>query len=297
MDVMTEVCVAATQMKCGPDRGANIETASNIVRQAAAKGAQIILLQELFETRYFCPEQKAEHFALARPFADNDTIKAFSDLAAELGIVLPISFFERDINAYYNTVAMIDADGGVMGRYRKSHIPDGPGYQEKFYFTPGDTGFKVWQTRHGAIGVAVCWDQWFPEAARIMAQQGADILLYPTAIGAHPGVPGYDSQTTWQRAMQGHAACNVIPVAASNRIGDEHWDDLSMTFYGSSFVADQHGETIAQAGRQDEDIVMASFDFAAIRAERAAWGLFRDRRPEFYEPLLSHSGKLPGSVL
>ncbi|MBT3331724.1 MAG: N-carbamoylputrescine amidase [Rhodospirillaceae bacterium] len=293
---MTEVCVAATQMNCGPDRETNIEAARDLVRQAAAQGADIILLQELFETRYFCPEQKAEHFALARPFTDNKTIKGFSELAAELGVVIPISFFERDNNAYYNTVAMIDADGEIMGRYRKSHIPDGPGYQEKFYFTPGDTGFKVWQTRHGAIGAAVCWDQWFPEAARVMAQQGADILLYPTAIGNHPGVPGYNSQTTWQRAMQGHAACNVIPVAASNRIGNEDWDDMSMTFYGSSFIADQHGETVAQADRLQAGIVTASFDFAAIRAERAAWGLFRDRRPELYDPLLSHSGERQGTL-
>lgn len=239
---------------------------------------------------------KSQTFFPGPNFADNETIAGFSDLARELNVVLPISFFERDNNAYYNTISVIDADGAVLGRYRKSHIPDGLGYQEKFYFTPGDTGFKVWQTQHGVIGVAVCWDQWFPEAARIMAQQGSDILLYPTAIGAHPGMAGYDSQSTWQRAMQAHAACNVIPVAASNRIGQEDWENLNMEFYGSSFVADQHGEIMAQADRQHEDIVIASFDFAAIRAERTAWGLFRDRRPDFYGSLMSHSGLTPTPV-
>lgn len=293
---MAEVRVAATQMSCGPDRAANIETAQALVRRAASAGAQIILLQELFETPYFCPEQKAEHFGLARPFQENDTIRHFADLAAELDVVLPISFFERDNNAYYNTVAVIDGDGEILGRYRKSHIPDGPGYQEKFYFTPGDTGFKVWRTRHGNIGVAVCWDQWFPEAARIMALQGADVLLYPTAIGNHPMVPGYDSQTTWQRAMQGHAACNAIPVVASNRIGDERWDDVNMTFYGSSFVTDQHGEMVVQASRDREEIVSASFDFQALRDERASWGFFRDRRPALYQPLLSHAGNEGGDA-
>ena len=287
---MVETCVAATQMACAPDREANVERAQVLVRQAAGAGARIILLQELFETRYFCPEQKAEHFSQARPFADNATIQGFAALAAELDVVLPISFFERDHNAYFNTVAMIDADGQVLGRYRKSHIPDGPGYQEKFYFTPGDTGFKVWPTRHGKVGVAVCWDQWFPEAARLMALQGADILLYPTAIGSHPMVPDFCSQPTWQRAMQGHAACNVIPVIASNRIGSEDWDDLSLTFYGSSFVTDQHGEVLAQAGTEDEAVVTASIDFTAVTEERAAWGLFRDRRPEQYQALLSHGG-------
>ena len=207
-----------------------------------------------------------------------------------MNAVLPISFFERDHNVYYNTVAIIDADGQVLGRYRKTHIPDGPGYQEKFYFTPGDTGFKVWPTRFGTIGVAVCWDQWFPEVARIMALKGADILLYPTAIGCHPLVPGYDSRPTWQRAMQGHAACNAMPVVASNRIGGEDWDGLRMTFYGSSFVADQHGLIVSQAGSDGEEFITASFDFSAIRAERAAWGLFRDRRPELYQNILSHAG-------
>ena len=285
---MAKVRIAATQMRCGHDRGANIDRAESLVRQAAGAGAQIILLQELFETPYFCPEQKIEHFALARRFTDNDTIRYFSTMAAELGVVLPISFFEQDNNSYYNTVVVIDADGQIMGRYRKSHIPDGPGYQEKFYFTPGNTGFKVWQTRHGNVGVAVCWDQWFPEAARIMAQQGADVLLYPTAIGCHPMVPGYDSQTTWQRAMQGHAACNAVPVVAANRIGNEDWDELTMSFYGSSFITDQRGEIVAQASRELEEVVAASFDFNALRDERAAWGFFRDRRPALYQPLLSH---------
>jgi len=285
---MAKVRIAATQMRCGHDRGANIDRAESLVRQAAGAGAQIILLQELFETPYFCPEQKIEHFALARRFTDNDTIRYFSTMAAELGVVLPISFFEQDNNSYYNTVVVIDADGQIMGRYRKSHIPDGPGYQEKFYFTPGNTGFKVWQTRHGNVGVAVCWDQWFPEAARIMAQQGADVLLYPTAIGCHPMVPGYDSQTTWQRAMQGHAACNAVPVVAANRIGNEDWDELTMSFYGSSFITDQRGEIVAQASRELEEVVAASFDFNALREERAAWGFFRDRRPDLYQPLLSH---------
>ncbi len=269
---MAKTTIAAAQMSCTWDRDGNIARAQDLVARAAGNGANIILLQELFETPYFCPEQKAEHFSLARTFADNATIAGFAALARDLDVVLPISFSKRDNNAYYNTVAVIDADGTILGRYRKSHIPDGPGYQEKFYFNPGDTGFKTWPTRHGRIGVAVCWDQWFPEAARIMALQGADILLYPTAIGNHPMVPGYDSQAAWQRVMVGHAVCNALPVAAANRIGSEAWDAGTLTFYGSSFIADQHGGVVAQAGRDREGVITAEFDFADLRAERAAWG-------------------------
>ncbi len=287
---MTEILIAATQMACGHDRRQNLDRAERLIRDAAARGAQVVLLQELFETRYFCPEQKAAHFEQARPFEGNDTIARLAALAAELQVVLPVSYFERENNAHYNTVAMIDACGTVLGQYRKSHIPEGPGYQEKFYFNPGDTGFKVWPTRYGKLGVAVCWDQWFPEAARIMAIAGADLLLYPTAIGCHPMAPGYDSQKTWQRAMQGHAACNAIPVVTSNRIGEESWQNHDMTFYGSSFVADHHGEILAMASRKREEIVVAALDFERISSERAAWGFFRDRRPDLYGPLLTYAG-------
>jgi len=287
---MKRVTIAATQMACEWDIEANVARAEGLVREAAAMGANVVLVQELFETPYFCPDQKQEHFALARPFHDNPLIARFAGLAAELGVVLPVSFFERANNAYYNSVAMVDADGTVLGRYRKSHIPQGPGYEEKFYFSPGDTGFKVWATRFGTIGVGICWDQWFPECARSMAVLGADVLLYPTAIGSEPQDPALDSRDHWQRVMQGHAAANMVALAASNRIGVEKNDSATMTFYGSSFVAGPTGEKLVEAGRKEQAVVTAAFDLDEIRASRASWGLFRDRRPELYAPLLSLDG-------
>ena len=287
---MREITVAATQMACSWDTHDNLERAEALVRQAASDGANAILLQELFETPYFCKDQKAELFNLARPFEGHPVIARFSALARELGVVLPISFFERANNAHYNSLAMIDADGAILGRYRKSHIPDGPGYQEKFYFNPGDTGFLVFDTHFGRMGTAICWDQWFPEAARAMALQGAEVLFYPTAIGSEPQDPTLDSRGHWQRVMQGHAAANLMPVVASNRIGAEEGDSCTVTFYGRSFVADPTGALLAEAGEDRETAVEATFDLDALANQRAAWGLFRDRRPELYDPLLTLDG-------
>jgi N-carbamoylputrescine amidase len=289
---MREITVAATQMACSWDTHDNLDRAEALVRQAAADGAHAILLQELFETPYFCKDQKAELFNLARPFEGHQVIARFSQLARELGVVLPISFFERANNAHYNSLAMIDADGAILGRYRKSHIPDGPGYQEKFYFNPGDSGFMVFDTHFGRMGTAVCWDQWFPEAARAMALQGAEVLFYPTAIGSEPQDPTLDSRGHWQRVMQGHAAANLMPVVASNRIGAEEGDSCSVTFYGRSFVADNTGALLAEAGEDRETAVAATFDLDALANQRAAWGLFRDRRPELYDPLLTLDGEV-----
>jgi len=287
---MSTVRLAATQMTCSWDRGENLKKAEALVRDAASRGAQLIQLQELFETPYFCQKQKAEYFELATALEENPAVRHFQGVARELEVVLPIPFFERAGNAYFNTVAVIDADGEVLGVYRKSHIPDGPGYQEKFYFSPGDTGFKVWPTRYGRIGAAVCWDQWFPEAARTMALMGAELLFYPTAIGSEPQDPTLDSKDHWQRTMQGHAAANMVPVIASNRIGTEQGESCAVTFYGSSFIADQTGAKVAEAGRVDETVLVASFDREQLRAIRSSWGLFRDRRPDMYYPLLSMDG-------
>ena len=288
---MSPVVLAATQFSCAPDRAANIAKAKAMVRRAAGQGAQIVLLPELFETPYFCQDQSAEYFALAQPFEGNTLIGEFAGLAKELGVVLPLSFFERAHNAYYNALAMIDADGCVLGRYRKSHIPDGPGYQEKFYFHPGDSGFKVWETRYGRLGAAICWDQWFPEAARIMALKGAEILLYPTAIGSEPApAPPVDSRDHWRRVMQGHAAANCLPLVAANRVGIEPGKAGVLTFYGSSFIAGPTGEILAELGREEEGSVTASVDLAAIAKARASWGLFRDRRPDLYGPILTADG-------
>ena len=288
---MTQVTVAATQMACSWDIEANLARAEELVREAAAKGANVVLLQELFATPYFCPDQKQEHFALAQPAEGNATIARFAALAAELEVVLPVSFFERANNAYFNSLAIVDADGSVLGLYRKSHIPQAPGYEEKFYFTPGDTGFRAWETRYGTIGAGICWDQWFPECARAMALQGADILLYPTAIGSEPNHPDLDSRDHWQRVMQGHAGANLVVLAASNRIGVEENDSATMTFYGSSFIAGPTGEKAAEANRTDQSVITASFDLDENRAKRAAWGLFRDRRPDLYDPLLTLDGE------
>jgi N-carbamoylputrescine amidase len=277
-------------MFCGPDREENIAKADALVRNAASKGAQVILLQELFETLYFCHSQQQDFFNLAADIQKNPAVLHFSALARQLGVVLPISFFEKKNQAYYNTVAVIDADGTTLGIYRKSHIPDGPGYQEKFYFNPGDTGFRVWKTRYGTIGVGICWDQWFPEAARIMVLKGAEILFYPTAIGSEPQNPEYDSSDHWRTCMQGHAAANMVPVVASNRVGSETIDQSTITFYGSSFISDNKGRVIEQADRASETVVLAEIDLDVMAAERSGWGIFRDRRPSLYSSLLSHDG-------
>ena len=287
---MREVTVAATQMACSWDREANVAGAEALVREAAGQGAQVVLIQELFETPYFCVDQKRDYFALAQPAPGHPLLARMSGLAAELQVVLPVSFFERANNAHYNSLAMIDADGSVLGVYRKSHIPDGPGYQEKFYFNPGDTGFRVWQTRYGILGSGICWDQWFPECARAMALMGAEILFYPTAIGSEPQDPTINSRDHWQRTMQGHAAANLTPLVASNRIGREEGEAAGITFYGSSFIAGPTGEKIAEADSESRAVITATFDLDAVQAQRAAWGLFRDRRPDLYGPLLTADG-------
>ncbi len=288
---MTSVTVAATQMACNWDLKGNIERAEKLIRKAAADGAHIVLIQELFEAPYFCQDQISGFFDMAKPFEGNPLIAHFAKLAAELNVVLPVSFFEKAGQTCFNSVAIVDADGAVLGLYRKSHIPDGPGYTEKYYFSPGDTGFRVWQTRHAKIGVGICWDQWFPEAARAMALQGAELLFYPTAIGSEPQDPTIDSAAHWQRVMQGHAAANVVPVIASNRIGTEPGrKGTELTFYGSSFIADQTGAKIAEADRTSEAVLTATFDLDGIARQRSAWGLFRDRRPDLYKPLLTMDG-------
>ncbi len=287
---MRPVTVAATQFACTWDLAANLDRAEMLVREAAAQGAQVVLLQELFETPYFCADERPDHFALARPWAGNPVIARFADLAAELGVVLPISFFESVGAAHFNALAMIDADGTELGLYRKSHIPQGPGYREKYFFAPGDTGFQVWDTAFGRIGAGICWDQWFPECARALALQGAELILYPTAIGSEPAFPGYDSQPHWQRVMQGHAGANMVPVIASNRVGFETNQDGDITFYGSSFIADQFGAVVSQAPRQGEAVITASFDLDEIAPQRAGWGLFRDRRPELYGVIGTYGG-------
>lgn len=290
---MRTVTVAATQMACSWDIPGNIARAENLIRKAAAKGAQIVLIQELFEAPYFCQDQIGDFFDMAKPFENNPLIAHFSRLAAELNVVLPVSFFEKAGQAFFNSVAIVDADGMVLGLYRKSHIPDGPGYTEKYYFSPGDTGFRVWQTKHARIGVGICWDQWFPEAARAMALQGAELLFYPTAIGSEPQDPTIDSAAHWQRVMQGHAAANIMPVIASNRIGTEPGrKGTELTFYGSSFIADQTGEKVAEADRASEAVLTATFDLDGIARQRSNWGLFRDRRPELYTPLLTMDGRV-----
>jgi len=293
---MRNVTLAATQMACGPDRAQNIARAKMLARSAREQGAEVILIQELFETPYFCKDQLAKHFALASPFEGNVLIAEFRALARELKAVLPLSFFERANEAHFNSLAMIDADGEVLGLYRKSHIPDGPGYQEKYYFNPGDTGFKVWNTRHGRVGAAICWDQWFPECARAMAVQGAEILCYPTAIGSEPPpAPSVDSAAHWRRVMQGHAGANYMPLIASNRIGREVGETCEITFYGTSFIAGPTGEILAEAGRNDEAVLTATVDLDAIEQGRRSWGLFRDRRPSLYAPLMTLDGRNPSA--
>ena len=287
---MKEVTVAATQMACSNDTDKNVSNAEKLVRQAASEGAQIILIQELFESQYFCMDQKEELFELSKPFDNHPTIKKFSELAKELKVVLPVSFFEKANRAHYNSVAIVDADGSVLGKYRKSHIPDGPGYQEKFYFNPGDTGFKVWNTKYAKIGVGICWDQWFPEAARSMVLSGAELLLYPTAIGGEPEDDGFDSSDMWQRAMIGHSASNQIPVIASNRIGTEKGIDIENYFYGRSFVTNHVGDKIAEGSRDKEEVLTAKINLSEAETLRNVWGVFRDRRPELYKGLLNLDG-------
>jgi len=288
--MMSKVTFAATQMACVENSESNIALAEKQVREAASRGAQIILLQELFETPYFCKDLNSDYLELAHDGVASDLLKRFQALAKELAVVLPISFYERANNARFNSIGIIDADGDLLGVYRKSHIPESPGYQEKFYFSPGDTGFRVWQTKYAKIGVAICWDQWFPEAARCMALQGAEALLYPTAIGSEPGYPDIDSCGHWQRAMQGHSAANCVPVIASNRIGLESGSSCDVTFYGSSFITDHTGAMLAEADRTSRDIITAELDLELMRRERAAWGLFRDRRPDLYGDILSLGG-------
>ena len=284
------VVVAATQFACTEDRRENLATAERLVRAAAARGANIVLIQELFETPYFCKDHHPSFFELALPIDENPAVQRFQQLARELNVVLPVSVFERAGNAFYNSVAIVDAGGKRLGVYRKSHIPESPGYHEKFYFSPGDTGFKVWHTKFATIGVGICWDQWFPETARIMALMGAELLFFPTAIGAEPQDPSIDSRDHWQRTMQGHAAANIMPLISSNRIGCERGNLWTVDYYGSSFIADHTGAIVEQADRQNEAVITASFDLQSIRRYRNAWGVFRDRRPDLYGPLLTLDG-------
>ena len=285
---MRKVKVAALQFSCSKDVQENINKAEKMVREAADNDANIILLPELFERQYFCQEKRYDYYDYALPLEENPAVNRFKEVAKELGVVIPVSFYEKDIDRLFNTVAMIDADGSVLGIYRKTHIPDDHFYQEKFYFTPGDTGFKVFDTRFGRIGVGICWDQWFPETARCMAVQGAEMLLYPTAIGSEP-ILDVDSSGHWRRVMQGHAAANLMPVVAANRIGVETVEPCkenagqssSLDFYGCSFIADATGDIIASA-KQEETILYGEFDLDALKEDRLSWGLFRDRRPETY---------------
>lgn len=287
---MRLVKVAATQMSCTDKIEDNIKKAEQLVRQAVSQGAQIILIQELFETLYFCQKEKPEFYNYALEVEHNKAVLHFQKIAKELGVVLPISFYEKMNNARYNALAVIDADGEILGVYRKSHIPDGPGYEEKYYFNPGDTGFKVWNTKYGKIGVGICWDQWYPEAARCMVLMGAEILFYPTAIGSEPESPEVDSKDHWQRCMIGHSACNLVPVVASNRVGRERIDDSEILFYGSSFITDTTGDKIAEADRDEETILIAEFDLDQAAEQRTEWGIFRDRRPDLYKPILTYDG-------
>lgn len=284
--------VAAIQMKCSQDVMDNILRADTMVREAASKGAQVILLPELFERPYFCQEKRYDYYDYATTIEENPAIQHFSKVAKELRVVMPISFYEKDGYSLYNSIVMINHLGEVMGTYRKTHIPDDHYYQEKFYFTPGDTGFKVWETIYGKIGVGICWDQWFPECARVMALMGADILLYPTAIGSEP-ILDCDSMPHWRRTMQGHSAANICPVVAANRIGEEEviasaengGQSSKLVFYGSSFLTNETGEIIQSASRDKEEILMASYDLSAIAQMKLEWGLFRDRRPSMYKKI------------
>ena len=280
--------LAALQAAFGEDMDANIARVAALIREAAAAGAQVILPPELFQGPYFCVAQQERWFATAWPWREHPAVKVLAPLAAELGVVLPLSIFEREGPHYFNSLVMVDADGALLGLYRKSHIPDGPGYMEKYYFRPGDTGFKVWDTRFGRLGVGICWDQWYPEAARAMTLMGAEALLYPTAIGSEPHDPTLDTALPWRRAMQGHAVSNIVPVVGANRTGFEPWPDFpngGQTFYGSSFISDHRGDLIAELGRRDEGMIATTVDLDFLQTHRAAWGFFRDRRPDLYGAL------------
>ena len=276
--------LAITQMKMSWNIEENLAKAEQLVRKAASKGANVILLPELFKTPYFCQKEDYEYFNLAEEAFSSPTISRFQKLAKELKVVLPLSFFEKAGNVHFNSLVMIDADGSNLGLYRKSHIPTGECYEEKFYFSPGDTGFKVFSTKYGRVGVGICWDQWFPEVARSLALKGAQLIVYPTAIGSEPILPK-DSKDHWQNTMKGHAAANIIPVLASNRVGVENDKNSSMTFYGSSFIADESGNIIVELNRSEENIAIADFDLEAIDKKRISWGVFRDRRPDLYASL------------
>lgn len=290
---MRKITIGAVQMRCSHSVQENIEKADRMTREAAARGANIILLPELFERPYFCQERRYDYYHYAKPVMENDAVRHFMKAAAELQVVIPVSFYEKDGTRLFNSVAVIDADGSLLGVYRKTHIPDDHYYQEKFYFTPGDTGFKVWETRYGKVGVGICWDQWFPETARCLALNGAEMLLYPTAIGSEP-ILECDSMPHWRRCMQGHAGSNLMPVAAANRIGREDVEPCtenggqksSLVFYGSSFISDETGELVTSASRDQEEVLTASFDLDEIAENRMSWGLFRDRRPECYGDMI-----------
>lgn len=288
---MRKVTVAATQMACSRNTDDNIQKAEDLVRLAAKDGAQIILLQELFQTPYFCLEQKFKYFNLAQPLSDDKAVTHFRAVARQLKVVLPISYYERAGTAHYNSLAIIDADGDILWNYRKTHIPQAPGYEEKFYFNPGDTGFRAVKTRYATIGCGICWDQWFPETARSLALKGAEVLFFPTAIGSEPQNEAIDSAGHWQRTMQGHSAANLTPLVASNRVGIETDGKTSGTFYGSSFIADHLGAKVAEANRMDETYLVASFDLDEIQEYRRAWGIFRDRRPDMYGTLRTLDGE------
>ena len=292
-DIPNLVTVAAIQMSMTDVVADNVATADRLERQAASNGANVVLIPELFEGLYFCKDQAPEHLLRAMPVRHHPTVAHFSALAKELGVVLPLSVYELAGQARFNTVVMVDVDGATLGTYRKSHIPDGPGYTEKYYFSPGDTGFRVWDTAFGRIGVGICWDQWFPECARSLALMGAEMLLYPTAIGSEPPNPTWDSSGHWRRVMCGHAGANLVPVIAANRTGLEVGETCEITFYGTSFITDTTGAILQDAGSTDEAVIVGTIDRAANALTRATWGLFRDRRPDLYGPLRTLDGSTP----
>jgi N-carbamoylputrescine amidase len=287
---MSRVVVGASQMACSWDRNENVTKADRQVREAAARGARIILIQELFETPYFCQQQNPEYFDLATPLEENPAVGHFRSVARELEAIVLVPFFERVRNIFFNSAAVIDTDGEVLGLYRKTHIPDSPGYCEKYYFAPGDTGPRVWKTRYGTIGIGICWDQYFPELARSMALMGAEILFYPSAVGSVPGLPDFDQYPRWLTAMRGHAACNVVHVVACNRVGTEKIGDSEITWMGSSFITDSEGNKIAEADRVSETVITAELDLGSTRWVRHAYGFFNHRRPETYGSLMTYAG-------
>lgn len=291
---MRQLIAAAVQIACSDEVEANLAKLETQVREAARRGAQLVVLQELFEGVYFCMDEDARHNARAKPLAGHPTIARMAKLARDTGVVLPVSLFERDGARLFNTLVMIDADGKVLGHYRKSHIPDSPGYSEKLYFADGDTGFRVFETAAGKIGAGICWDQWFPEAARAMVLMGAEVLIYPTAIGSEPSFPGWDSRDHWQRVMQGHAGANLTPVIAANRVGVEKGESCEVTFYGSSFITDHTGAKLAEADRVSDSVVTVALDLDAIAEARRSWGVFRDRRTDLYGAL---TGPTPARLL